>query len=70
LRSSRDADPFYEDDELTSWLAGQFEVSLQAMASAWAAWASSNDPANPSRDRLRVIVPKAGRLLPGTHFLE
>jgi Zn-dependent peptidase ImmA (M78 family) len=28
----RDADPFYEDDELTSWLADRYEVSMQAMA--------------------------------------
>lgn len=27
-----EADPFIEDDELTSWLADRYEVSLQAMA--------------------------------------
>jgi Zn-dependent peptidase ImmA (M78 family) len=27
-----EADPFFEDDELTSWLADRYEVSLQAMA--------------------------------------
>lgn len=27
-----EADPFYEDDELTGWLADRYDVSLQAMA--------------------------------------
>ena len=28
-----EADPLYEDDELASWLADRYDVSLQAMAS-------------------------------------